>query len=152
MNGPQGLALDSQNRLFVADTGNNRILIYPPIPPSAGSAGISAIDVIGQSDLKSQSISVLNHPGGLAFDAKKNALWVADTLNHRVLRFPLGVTVYNNNNSSIDVIVTFPSKTPDVIIAPKGCSPIGYLSSPNLRLPFLNSMSNINHGAQSRKH
>jgi len=124
MNAPQGLALDSQNRLFVADTNINRILIFPPIPPSSGSVGISAIDVIGQGDLMSQSTSMLNNPSGIAFDAKKNALWVADTRNNRVLRFPLGVAVDNNNNNSIDVIVTFPAKTPDVIIAPKGCSPL----------------------------
>ena len=116
LHGPTGLTIDSDSRLFVADTVNNRILIYPPVPPTI-STNNSAIDVIGQIGFFGGSPGVLNQPNGIAFDAKYSTLWVADTGYNRVLRFPIGVNVDNN---ATDVTVTFSGRTPDVTISPKG--------------------------------
>ena len=116
LHNPVGLAVDSQNRLFVSDTANNRILIFPPIPPN-GQANISAIDVIGQSVFTNSFPGLFNFPQGITFDQKYNSLWVADTGHNRVLRFSLGVNVDNN---ATDVTVTFSGRTPDVTISPKG--------------------------------
>jgi len=108
--------LDSQNRLFVSDFGNNRILIFPPVPPN-GQANISAIDVMGQIGFTNSFPGLLMAPRGITFDQKYNSLWVADFGHNRVLRFSLGVNVDNN---ATDVTVTFSGRTPDVTISPKG--------------------------------
>lgn len=83
-------ALDAaHNRLFVADAGNNRVLWWND---AAGlSNGRAADGVLGQPDFNSgaslpTSAHALNYPLGLAVDAG-GALWVADDINNRVLRF-----------------------------------------------------------------
>ena len=120
---PVGLAVDSQNRLFVSDTAGNRILIFPAVPPTIPS-NISAIDVIGQTGFTNGFPGLLNFPQGITFDEKYNSLWVADAGHNRVLRFPLGLNVDNN---ATDVTVTFSGRTPDVSISPKGNSFFSFL-------------------------
>jgi sugar lactone lactonase YvrE len=119
LNSAAGLTVDNDGRLFISDTSNNRILIYPPIPSSTPTNNI-AIDVIGQTDFGSNLVGQLNFPKGITFDTKYAALWVADTGNNRVLRFPFGVNVDNN---ATDVTVTFAGRKPDVTISPKGKNP-----------------------------
>ena len=86
---PTGLAIDSTGELFVADTGNNRVLEYLP----DFTSGASAVQVYGQPNFNSgglfSSISAqtLNGPSGVAVDPSYN-LYVADTGNNRVLVFP----------------------------------------------------------------
>ncbi len=73
--GPRGIAVDSHGRVFVADTGNKRILIY--------DADGNFIQQIGSEGL---SIGQFEEPVGLAFDPKGN-LYVDDTWNQRVQVF-----------------------------------------------------------------
>ena len=87
--GPEGVALDAQGNLYVADYGNNRILVYAqPL-----TADHTADRVFGQPDFSSGSINnggvsahSLNGPTGVALDAQRN-LYVADGINHRVLEY-----------------------------------------------------------------
>jgi uncharacterized protein (TIGR03437 family) len=84
-------------RLYLADPGNNRVLGYPDARNV--NAGDPAAIVIGQIDFQHQVPNYptgnflqmddtgLNQPAGVAVDAQGN-LWVADTGNGRVLRFP----------------------------------------------------------------
>ena len=77
LDGPSGLAFDSNGNLWVADTYNNRVLKYTaPL-----STGESASVVIGQPSFSTvsgaTSPSRLNLPSGLRFDSSGN-LWVAD--------------------------------------------------------------------------
>ena len=95
-NTPQGVAADtsvSPPILYVADTGNNRVLAWRN---AAGFAnGASADLVIGQPNRYATEAlgpgtavtTGLSSPTGLAVDAKGN-LYIADTGNNRVLRFP----------------------------------------------------------------
>ena len=88
---PQRLTIDGSGNLWVADTGNNRVLEYNN-PLMTGN--LAATMVIGQPDfvsnLANQNASTnaagLYYPNGLAVDAGGN-LFVADSYNCRVLRF-----------------------------------------------------------------
>lgn len=95
-----GIAIDmtfSPPHLYVADTYNNRILGYNDV--TRVTFGAKADIVIGQPDLQHTLVnypandpnapnsSGLSVPTGLAVDPQGN-LYVADTGNSRVLRFP----------------------------------------------------------------
>ena len=93
MNAPRGVAVDGQGNLWVADTGNHRVLHFPAAVLNATNP--AADFALGQPDLHSAranqgaavSASGFNQPDALAFDAQNN-LYVADYLNSRVLKFP----------------------------------------------------------------
>jgi uncharacterized protein (TIGR03437 family) len=104
MSAPRALAFDSGGNLWVADTGNNRVLRFSAsllnslTPPDADT-------VIGQKDFFSGAAnsggpaisgSGFSTPAGLVFDQQDN-LYVSDFNNARVLKFsaPLGPTVVN---------------------------------------------------------
>lgn len=80
------LALDASGRLFVADTGGNRVMRFSP--PFA--TGMAADLVLGQKDFAATGRSNLENglwrPAALAFDAGGNLL-VAESGNHRVVRY-----------------------------------------------------------------
>lgn len=117
---PTSVAVDTNGNLFVADSGNNRILRFPkPFEQPAGEP-VKADLVIGQPDLKSNlpnrsssasaapSAATLksNAPniGGvqyvsIAFDAQGN-LWFSDAGNHRILRYPAAAVRGESNASA----------------------------------------------------
>jgi uncharacterized protein (TIGR03437 family) len=90
---PQGVAVDTSGStpiLYVADTFNNRILAWK----NATSATLTNLQppnlIIGQPNSYTTLPSInggLYYPRGLAVDAKGN-LYVSDTGNNRVLRYP----------------------------------------------------------------
>lgn len=89
---PFGAAFDAQGNLWIADTGNSRVLEYTP-PFSTGMAAslelgqpaATAFTSTGPSPGASSAASLAT-PNAVAFDASGN-LWVADTGNNRVLEF-----------------------------------------------------------------
>jgi uncharacterized protein (TIGR03437 family) len=95
---PRSVACDSAGNLWVADTGNNRVLRFSAAVLN-NPAPVAADTVIGQANFLSGgadgggtvSNSGFDVPAGIAFDAQNN-LYVADFNNTRVLRFaaPLG--------------------------------------------------------------
>src|SRR6516164_7357860 len=92
-NQPIGLAVDpASGNLYVADAGNNRILRFPS--PFSNPANFTPDAVLGQADFTtfgaSSSSSGLSQPEALAFDTAGN-LWVADSGNNRVIRYPASV-------------------------------------------------------------
>ena len=96
--GPTGVAVDRLGNLYVVDTGNNRIVVFPK--PFEDDTGL-ARQVIGQPSLQTNarnqgglSASSASTTSGssilrcsIAFDAEGN-LWFTDSGNHRVLRYP----------------------------------------------------------------
>jgi uncharacterized protein (DUF736 family) len=86
MNQPTNIQIVG-TKLFVTDTGNNRILVWNTLPTASGS---SANFALGQPDLTSGtannggiSAATLSGPQGVFSDGTK--IFVADTNNHRVL-------------------------------------------------------------------
>jgi uncharacterized protein (TIGR03437 family) len=89
LNSPLGMAVDpTTGNLYVADSNNNRVVRFPN--PFANPARVEPDAVYGQPGFNVTSAGVssstLNKPRAVAFDSKGN-LWVADTGNHRIVRF-----------------------------------------------------------------
>jgi sugar lactone lactonase YvrE len=109
MSGPRAVACDAAGNLWVADSGNNRILRFAAATLNS-PAPVSADTVIGQADFlngaanggSTISASGLSAPVGLAFDAQGN-LYVADFGNVRVLRFPAPLGPSNPNAAATGV-------------------------------------------------
>ncbi len=104
---PHAVATDSSGDLYVADTGNNRVLFFP-------AESTTATRVYGQSNFSDNQAnrgtdtpgaSRLYQPGGVILDSGDN-LYVADTGNNRVLYFPSGQTtassVYGQDDNFTD--------------------------------------------------
>lgn len=87
---PQGLYVDAASSLYVADTGNNRVLIYPNIRDAA-LAGLGATLVVGQDTFDGTGAggdaSHLRTPSDVGVDSSGN-IYVSDSGNNRVLQFP----------------------------------------------------------------
>ena len=94
LNHPSGVALDSNGNLYVADAGNSRVLYYP-----AGSTTATRLYGHGGDFTYcfpnwvegGPNADSLNSPFGLVLDSADN-LYVADTLNNRVLFYQSGST------------------------------------------------------------
>jgi uncharacterized protein (TIGR03437 family) len=100
---PAAAAVSLNGDLFVADTGNNRVLVYP----SAGTVA-AATQVLGQSDFPYNSANSIHgrefnfgspssgsYDAGIAVDSSSGTphLYVSDPNNHRVLGFADARTV-----------------------------------------------------------
>ena len=88
---PEGVAIDSKDNLYVADTLNNRIQKIQP------DGNVIIIENYGSS------LYEFNNPSGLAVDSKDN-LYVADTFNNRIQvfdNFEKFVKVIGNNGSAL---------------------------------------------------
>jgi uncharacterized protein (TIGR03437 family) len=88
---PIGLLVDSGGNLYVADSGNGRVLRFPT--PFAHLGGLQTADrVVGQANFSSKitdpSPSTMAAPYGLAFSGV-NGLLVSDVQHNRVLFFPM---------------------------------------------------------------
>lgn len=99
----QGLAFDSvNNRLFVADSGNNRVLIFDV---STITNGQNASNVLGQSNFTSNSATTtqsgMNTPVPLAYDTSTGRLFVGESTNRRVTIFNVTSTVDGQNAANI---------------------------------------------------
>ena len=98
--GPAGIYSDGV-KLYVADSGNNRVLIFNTIPTSNNA---SANVVVGQANMTSNGSGAtaynMYYPAYVYTDGVK--LYVADFYNNRVLIFN---TIPTTNNASADVVV-----------------------------------------------
>ncbi len=91
MSAPSDLYYDAAtDRLFVADSGNNRVLVYDA-RPGVLKTGAAASVVLGQADFNSVAPAVgqtrMSHPGVLMHDPSHQRLFVGDEKNNRILIF-----------------------------------------------------------------
>ncbi|MBI4750966.1 MAG: hypothetical protein HY774_21000 [Acidobacteria bacterium] len=87
--GPQGLALDAQGNLYVADTLNNRVLRFNGGVPGLGIEVAVSGSSAGQVKL----------PGGLAVDAAFT-LFITDVANSRILKLVNAHTVPGSGSAT----------------------------------------------------
>jgi sugar lactone lactonase YvrE len=91
LNDPEGVAFDSNNNMFIADYGNNRIREV-----AIGSGLISTVAGTGVSgyagDNGSPILAKLHGPRGVAIDVH-NAIYFADSINNVVRKVTLGGTI-----------------------------------------------------------
>ncbi len=86
---PQTVALDALGNLYVSSIGENRVMIFNNAITKPNGANADA--VLGQSSftgfLGGVSANQLDDPRGIAINSATGELYLADTFNHRVLRF-----------------------------------------------------------------
>jgi len=128
MSSPYSMFSDG-TALYVADTGNNRVLVFKQIPLMNGW---HADLVIGQDNFKSDrankgkplSASSLNRPTGVCVYNSK--LFVSDSMNNRLLIY----TKYDGDDTSADGVIGQNNFTSSTVNYPSGIPNPGSLSSP----------------------
>jgi sugar lactone lactonase YvrE len=109
MSSPKALCIDKTGTLWVADTGNNRVLRFASAASKAN--GADADGVLGQSGFTASgtgsNASGMNAPSGVCADSAGH-LWVADTINARVLRFDHAATEADLDGSPADHVLGQP--------------------------------------------
>lgn len=83
-NRPKGITIDRAGNVWVADTGNHRIVRMSPTS-SPDRVTISQWGRGGGEGSSGCSIGEYNGPSGVSSDRNGN-VWVADTYNHRVVQ------------------------------------------------------------------
>lgn len=76
-NTPAHVTIDSDNRLFVADSGNNRVLVYDFIVAAQNNPPVAFVLSSG-----------LNGPTGIFASRATGEIWVANTRGNQALRYP----------------------------------------------------------------
>ncbi|CAF2697913.1 unnamed protein product [Rotaria sp. Silwood2] len=110
MSTPYGIEVGPRGELIIADTGNHCILSFvmscpPPsttttVPPTQGMTQVCATaawnqaytTIAGSMSTAGSTTTQLNSPSDIGFDGYQN-MYVVDTNNHRIQRFPSGSNV-----------------------------------------------------------
>ncbi|HUE00807.1 MAG TPA: hypothetical protein VMR62_14640 [Bryobacteraceae bacterium] len=87
---PSAVAVDADENIYIADTGNNRVRLVTPDGNIATIAGTGVAAYTGDTGPALQ-VALFN-PGGLAVDSQGD-VWVADTGNNRVRMLAASQTV-----------------------------------------------------------
>ncbi len=95
MSAPRGIAVDVDDRLYVADSNNNRVHIYNRVP----IAGVDASPAL--------TLSGLNQPTGVSADPRTAEIWVANFGSSQALRFPSFANLSINPRANL-VLTTAP--------------------------------------------
>src|SRR5262249_6163959 len=100
-------ALAANNRLFIADGGNDRVLVFNTIPTQSGASADYVIDQIrGSVNQASDAADSLRTPMSLAWDGTN--LYVSDAYNRRITVYSLGATTIPytgvRNAASLDIV------------------------------------------------
>ncbi|CAF4298055.1 unnamed protein product [Rotaria socialis] len=81
---PAGIVLDSSNNLYVSDSANHRVQLW--LNGSSSGTTIAGTGTLGSS------LAQLNTPRGLARGSSTGTLYIADSGNHRLMRYASGAS------------------------------------------------------------
>src|SRR5215471_2704474 len=100
-------ALPAGDRLFIADGGNDRVLVYQKMPTQSGATADLVIGQIGGSvNQASDAADSLRTPMSLAWDGTN--LYVSDAHNRRITVYSIGETSVPytgvRNAASLDIV------------------------------------------------
>jgi uncharacterized protein (TIGR03437 family) len=95
---PAMIAIDLDDRLYVADSGNHRLVIYDYSIPSIPSND----PAISLSFTAANSGQALAAPTGVVVNQLTSEIWVTDSSGNRVLRFPR----FDRANTVADVAIS----------------------------------------------
>jgi sugar lactone lactonase YvrE/Leucine-rich repeat (LRR) protein len=93
LSAPEGMYLDSQGNLWIADGGNNRIVRFNQATTIANNTAvpISSGIIYGQPNASTNASTVAQNtiriPIGVFVDESVGALWIADLFYNRVVRY-----------------------------------------------------------------
>jgi uncharacterized protein (TIGR03437 family) len=117
--GPHLISLDSNDQLYIADTGNNRIAVMPSVPTAGNNPAVLF------------SIASLNNPYGVFVDKSSGAIWVTNTNGNQVLQYASAASVIENAAPSATLsvfgpvsVATDPFGNP--VIAEAGANRVGF--------------------------
>ncbi|CAF4348220.1 unnamed protein product, partial [Adineta steineri] len=80
LNGPTFLYIDTNNNLYIADSGNQRIQFW--------NYGASyGTKIAGVTSSGGSGLNQFNTPYGIATDPNTNAIYICDYNNHRVMKY-----------------------------------------------------------------
>ena len=83
MNTPMHMAVDTDDRLYLCDTGNHRVLIYNHVVTASNDLS-PAISIVNGTAVTDR----LGNPQGIWVSDKTGEIWVTDPASNRVLRYP----------------------------------------------------------------
>ncbi|CAF0921761.1 unnamed protein product [Adineta ricciae] len=93
-----GLNVDDSGNIFVLDAGNNRVVKWAP----GASSGV----VVAGNNGSGSGTSQLNSPYGIFLETNTSIVWIADTSNHRIVRWTpsatTGMVVCGSSGSTAD--------------------------------------------------
>ena len=106
---PLGVTFDAAGNLWVTDTGNNRVLMYPPANLVTGGSATAELGQTAATAFTSSShgttgpsATSLFRPLGLAFDPTGN-LWVADSYDNRALMYAKADLATNGAAATVEL-------------------------------------------------
>jgi uncharacterized protein (TIGR03437 family) len=102
-------ALAANNRLFIADGGNDRVVVFNNIPTQNGASADTIIGQVGGTvNQASDAADSLRTPMSLAWDGVN--LYVSDAFNRRITVYSMGETSIPyagvRNSASFDIIAS----------------------------------------------
>ena len=106
---PSDVALDeTNNKMYVADTLNNRVLVYE-MDGTNTLIDLDADYVLGQDDFRENQVgttaTTMDSPVGLAMDSTFNVLFVTDSGNERVLVYDFGLGAPLSSGRAADYVI-----------------------------------------------
>lgn len=150
---PLGIAVDSVGFLYVADSGNHRVLLFP-LGEAVPSAGSLASTVIGQTNFENGTAAGgalrLREPSDITM-VLNETFFVADTGNHRVLEYRGGLFFPSAGGAAIRVLgqTTLTRATPNHN-SPDGRATAEGLSRPVAVLADRNGMIYVGDSGNNR--
>ncbi len=101
LNQPRHIAADTSGRVYVVDSGNSRVQIFPD-PNSAITPAVGAQAILTITDS-------LNSPRGINVSALTGQIWITDTNNNRVKQYPRYDQLSNNPAATVIIPAAAPT-------------------------------------------